>query len=943
MFGSLLSLRAAERRPAWIAFAFLTSLIASHSMLETARDALFLAHLPAARLPWVYLSIALLSLIIARWESKLLRAAPQGAGMLLWTAVAALGTFGFWLLLPAHDAAHAFREQLVFYGLYVWTGVIAALVLFHFWSQLAAALSVTQAKRLYPLIGSGSVIGALLGSGFASVIARYFGAAPLLLVAAVGFSLSAFVASVLVRFGFGSSAQHGVRGPLPTADPVVDVPVPAASSGEQSARIGTDTRLAVRNPYVRRVGVLLLASTTCLTVLDYVFKSAVAASVPQEKLGEIFGSVALGLNTLSLVCQLLVAPWLLKHFDLRVALATLPALLTIAGSALVMGFGMGAALFGKAADGALRYSLHRTATELLYLPLPDSARPRIKAGLDALGQRGGQALASLLILSMPLFAGATRLPAWLLAGLAIVWLATAWLLRKSYVALLRTQLRERNTRVGHPFPELDVASLETLVTALDSVDDNEVLAALDILERERKARLVPALILHHPSEAVVLRALGLFARARRNNVIHVVDRVMEHASVRVRCDAIAVRTLLAPDPAMLRARLEHESAPEVRATLVVHLIASGAITGEAAKSKLAALLSDGTPETRAALATATAWREDHMFAPVLLELARASEMSVQQAALFAMTQHPHASYLPALIDALSSEQTRSAARQALLAQGELGFASVRESLSNTSLPRRLRWELPRTLSLFEPERALPALLSQLTAEPDGMVRYRIIRALEALAAKHPRLHPDRRTLRRVVTDTVARAYRHLDERLCLERGAAEAPARRTPGHALLLHVLQSKERNAIGRLLHLLGLAYPEADFATIRQSLRSPSPKLRAASVELLGTLLWQPLREAVLGLVEDRPDLQRLAAAGPFYQPARMDYTTLLSTMLTRESPAIQDFTAYHIAELRLHALRPQLQKLVAAEPRGDLVRALSLLTPEAGGGEPELAHAD
>ena len=36
----------------------LFALIASHSILETARDALFLAKVPVTRLPWVFLAIA---------------------------------------------------------------------------------------------------------------------------------------------------------------------------------------------------------------------------------------------------------------------------------------------------------------------------------------------------------------------------------------------------------------------------------------------------------------------------------------------------------------------------------------------------------------------------------------------------------------------------------------------------------------------------------------------------------------------------------------------------------------------------------------------------------------------------------------------------------------------------------------------------------------------
>ena len=54
-------MRKGERRDVWVAFVTLFALIASHALLETARDALFLARVPASRLPWVFLAIAALS------------------------------------------------------------------------------------------------------------------------------------------------------------------------------------------------------------------------------------------------------------------------------------------------------------------------------------------------------------------------------------------------------------------------------------------------------------------------------------------------------------------------------------------------------------------------------------------------------------------------------------------------------------------------------------------------------------------------------------------------------------------------------------------------------------------------------------------------------------------------------------------------------------------
>ena len=47
-----------ERRSLAAAFVTLFGLVAAHTLLETARDALFLARLPPSQLPWAYLAIA---------------------------------------------------------------------------------------------------------------------------------------------------------------------------------------------------------------------------------------------------------------------------------------------------------------------------------------------------------------------------------------------------------------------------------------------------------------------------------------------------------------------------------------------------------------------------------------------------------------------------------------------------------------------------------------------------------------------------------------------------------------------------------------------------------------------------------------------------------------------------------------------------------------------
>ena len=922
MLGRLLGIRPDERRAAWSAFAFLTALVASHSVLETARDALFLARLPATQLPVAYIAIAVLSLLAARGDARAARSGHAPRALAVWTAGAALGTFGLWWLLP--HAPAGVPAALGLYALYVWSGVVAAIVLVRFWSLLAEAQSITQAKRLYPVIGAGSVVGALFGSALAAWLALRVPSDRLLLVAAGGFALSALLCVWLAR---------------PGVLPAVGAELPRAHGGDDGP-LHEAVQLAWRKPYVRRVAALTLASAACLTLVDYAFKSAVAAHVAPPELGAFFARAALTFNLLSLVCQLTLAPWLLRRAPLNVALMVLPALLLLGGAGLVLGLGLSAALFAKGTDGALRYSLHRTATELLYLPLPDRARPRIKTLLDVAGVRAGQALASLAILALGALALA---PGWLdalLIALALAWAALALTLRSQYVELLRSSLR-----VGavprSAFPELDVASLETLVSALDSANDGEVLAALDVLERERKTRLVPALILHHPSEAVVEHALALFARARRSSALHVVDHLLDHSSIRVRCAAVAARALLSLDTRLLYSRLSLEESPEVRATILVHLIASHEIVGEEARTRLQDFVERGHASTRIALAGAIAWRSEPALDPILLALAAAPELEVRLSALAAMAANPSPAYVPALVAALDDERARGTARAALVSCGELGQTAVLAALRDETTPALVRWQLPRTLALFAPQTAADGLLAQLRVEHDGMMRYRVLRALESLVAKHPTLELERSTLDRVIADTVRLAFQHLSARLTLEAGARADERRRTPGHALLQRVLVDKEEHARDRLFRLLALAHPVADMARIRRGLRSAAPKTRASCVELVANLLRPPLRAAVVGLIDDQPDGERLAAAGPFHpaeQSARGDYEGLLEHMLASESEAVQDFTAFHVGELEIGRLRPQIAAIAAADPnRSDMMRALTRLD---AAGAPEAA---
>ena len=120
MFGGLIGLRPEERRGALVAFLTVFGILSAHTLLETARDALFLARLPATRLPWVYLAIAgaavLLSLAPGRGRVKVSLSYSLSAVL----GLCALVTFAFW-------AVGTSQHPIALYALYIWTGIEGSL------------------------------------------------------------------------------------------------------------------------------------------------------------------------------------------------------------------------------------------------------------------------------------------------------------------------------------------------------------------------------------------------------------------------------------------------------------------------------------------------------------------------------------------------------------------------------------------------------------------------------------------------------------------------------------------------------------------------------------------------------------------------------------------------------------------------------------------------
>jgi hypothetical protein len=537
-------------------------------------------------------------------------------------------------------------------------------------------------------------------------------------------------------------------------------------------------------------------------------------------------------------------------------------------------------------------------------------------------------------------------------------------LQPLYLDLFKKQLRDGMLQTEVDVPVLDLASFETLVSALSAEDDVEVIAALEMLDSYGKTDLVPALILYHPSRQVVLRAFELFTRSRRTDVRRLTGRLLRHEDDAIRAAALRALAATEPEEELLRKHAEDPSAI-VRCTAMVALISGGFTTEEETEEKLRSIIAD-SDTTQMALAECLRDLLNPRFDWVVQELVDQKRPELTAAVARSLAHAPDARFVPVLIGMLGTREARSDARRALVAVGTPALQQLARALLDHDLPLPVRMHLPRTISRFTSQAAADALVDALIAEKSERVVFKILRGLGRLRAEHLDIDVDRDKVLAVTRRTLEHAVTVLSWRLAVGSVVTLRQKALTAAAELLTALLDEHEKAAIERVFRLLHVLEPAHQFRMIYEGLQSGDGKAKASSRELLSHLVPEDMRDIVLIMVDDMRPRERLNQALAFHdapghrqleralarvkqdenapEPRKalnMAYTRVLRDMLQDTSDALRSLVSYHVAELGLETLRPEITSATTSQSATlrDVARsALELLdlspTPELSG---------
>lgn len=367
--GTTVGLQRAEVNTALLLSANVFLLLGTYYLLKTVREALILTEGGAAVKSYSSAGQAVLMLAVVPLYGRLASSVPR---VRLITAVTLF--FAANLVLFASAGLAGFRVGVMFF---LWLGVFNMMIVSQLWSYANDLYTEEQGKRVFPIIGLGSSIGAVLGAQTASTLFANINPYQVMLVAA-----ALLVASLGITY-----AVNRQRCDVCGNNRAVEQEPIGGKGGFQ---------LVFSDRYLLLIAGLVLLLNLVNTTGEYILGEFVVQEANLLPIGErsqfvgaFYGNYFWWVNLVGVALQVLVTPSLLKRFGAQGALFVLPVI-AFGGYALLVlvptiALIKGAKIFENATD----YSIQNTARQALFLVTSREAKYKAKAAIDTFFVRLG--------------------------------------------------------------------------------------------------------------------------------------------------------------------------------------------------------------------------------------------------------------------------------------------------------------------------------------------------------------------------------------------------------------------------------------------------------------------------------------------------------------------------------------------------------------------------
>ncbi|MGE0359220.1 MAG: Npt1/Npt2 family nucleotide transporter [Vicinamibacterales bacterium] len=882
--GRILDLSDDELRRSWPVFAYLFLTMSGTVASKATRDALFLDRYRAIDLPYVDIAIAVLvGLVVSLYirASRWLPLRTLQIGSLLFFAANCLA---FWGLSRLSDGSGG-----LFVAIYLWVGLFSVLAPAQVWTLANFVLTTREAKRAFGFIGSGAILGWIVGGFATRITAAWLGTETLLLWVALSLVLSAG----LVHLAWQRAAP------------------PAVDTRMQALGLRASLQQISQSPYLRSIAWVVGLSAFATTIGGWQFKALAKAHVPDtDQLAAFFGTFNMVAGAASLVLQVVLTGRVLRAFGVGVALFIVPVAMASASLGVIVLGTLAAASALKASDQVLRYSIDKATVELLYLPLSAADTFRVKSFIDTVVYRLGDGMGGLAVLAAAAWFGWNPMQVgWVTLAAVLAWMAAAAAARTRYVSNLQDSIHQHRVDAERAHaPMLDRDATEALVRKLRG-EPADILYALSLFEASNLRTVHPVVpsLLAHESPDVRVRAVALLSRTSVLSVRREIETLLRDPHLEVRTEALLYMTRHTnTDPLTVIEEVGDFPDFSIRASMIAFLARPGPAQNlEAAQLMLQRMVAEGGDEgirSRAEAARVIGLVPD-VFDRELRKLLEdeapeVAREAVRSAGLLGKRQLAHR-----LIDRIAEPWLTDAVVEALARMGDRVVGTVRDHLVDRETPAAVRRELPAALQAIGTPAAQHVLVESML-DSDTVVRTRVLTALNKLVQLHPGRRLDRQIVETALAAEITGHYRSYQMLATIGGSLASAEP-----VVLALHESLDGESERIFRLLKIL---YPEHDLHSAFVGIQSDDPSVHDNALEFLDNILAPHVRALVVPLFDRAitPET-RARAADRLVGVAVGTRDEAIAVMTQSRDPWLQSCAAYAIGELRLAAFAETIDR--------------------------------
>lgn len=304
------------------------------------------------------------------------------------------------------------REGVVFF---VWVGIFNVFVIAQCWSFANDLFREAQGKRLFPILGVGSSLGAVIGAWAATQLIELVGPYGLLLIATAG---------ITACIGLTAAADRWA-GRLPDEPEAAKAGIPLGKEG--------GFELILKDRYLLLIALLTVLVNVVNTSGEFMLSKLVVArslelfgpgadAARKTFVGGFYASFFGWVNLVGLILQMLFVSRIFRYIGVRASLFILPAIAFTSYTMILLYPALGVVRALKVLENSTDYSVQNTVRHALFLPTSREAKYKGKAAIDTFFWRIGDLLQAGIVFlgtwlgfSISGFAGVS-------IGLTLVWL-----------------------------------------------------------------------------------------------------------------------------------------------------------------------------------------------------------------------------------------------------------------------------------------------------------------------------------------------------------------------------------------------------------------------------------------------------------------------------------------------------------------------------------------